>query len=118
MDQHVASSIFMPQDPQPPPLEGVVNEFHMLAPVYQDDAPPFARVNIRGEPRRVLPTLVSFARNTRLGHGGMEGQELGNCGTTKGGNRRSQTSRRGKGQRDLWRGTRGLQVCQTRHGVS
>ena len=35
----------------------------MLPPLYQDDATPFARVNIRGEPRRVLPTLVSYARN-------------------------------------------------------
>ena len=54
---------WVPQDPQPPPVQGVQNEFHMPALVYQDDAPPFERVNFKGEPRRVLPTLVSFARS-------------------------------------------------------
>ena len=53
----------VPQDPQPPPLQGVLSEFHMPSPLYQDDAPPFALVNMRGKPKRVLPTLVSFARN-------------------------------------------------------
>ena len=48
---------------EPQALQTVFDPFHMPAPVYQDDQPPFTQLNKRGEPRSVLPTLVSYARS-------------------------------------------------------
>ena len=52
--------------PQPPSLEMVLDPFHMPTLVYQDNQPPFMQLNKRGETRRVLPILVSYARSYAL----------------------------------------------------
>ena len=49
--------------PQPAPLQTGLDPFHMPAPVYHDDQKPFTQLNKKGEARRVLPTLVSYARS-------------------------------------------------------
>ena len=51
--------MFPPNHPLKP-LSSALELHHEPAPCETTDQPPHRRVNIRGRPRRVLPTIVSF----------------------------------------------------------
>ena len=51
------------RDPQPPPLQDLTDEYHQPSPVYHDEQHPFCKLNVRGQPRRVLPTILSYPRS-------------------------------------------------------
>ena len=50
----------LPDDHPLPMLEVYLDDEHSPAPVFSSDQPPFRLCNVKGQDRKVLPTIVSY----------------------------------------------------------